>query len=83
MQLWVQTIVTVCLIASIIVSTCLGNSVPSTIGDDERQEIAALAARILKIIMNDSRTFYTNGKRNAGTIDSLYNLPDLLGVGRR
>lgn len=44
------------------------------------QEIANLAARILKITM--AGDFYTN-KRNAGTVDSLFNLPDLLGVGRR
>ncbi|XP_045170202.2 cerebrin prohormone-like [Mercenaria mercenaria] len=83
MQAWFQTLATVCLVAWFIVPAVLGNSVQRSLGDDERQEIAALAARIIKVIMRDSGTFYTNGKRNAGTVDSLYNLPDLLGVGRR
>lgn len=39
--------------------------------------------RIVKIAMSGSTGYLTNGKRNGGTVDSLYNLPDLLTVGRR
>lgn len=47
------------------------------------QEMAALAARMLRVILSDAGSYYTPEKRNAGTVDSLYNLPDLLGVGKR
>ncbi|XP_060066024.1 cerebrin prohormone-like [Ylistrum balloti] len=44
----------------------------------ERQEIMVLAARIIKIAMSTPPSpSEVMDKRNAGTIDSLYNLPDL------
>ena len=45
------------------------------------QEIASLAAKILRTALAGS--YLSEEKRNAGTIDSLYNLPHLFAAGRR
>ncbi|CAL1547329.1 unnamed protein product, partial [Lymnaea stagnalis] len=47
-----------------------------------RQEIIKQAAKIIKLSMMDSDWDPIN-KRNGGTADAIYNLPDLLEVGRR
>ena len=45
------------------------------------QEIASLAAKILRSTLAGS--YLATDKRNAGTIDSLYNLPHLFAAGKR
>ena len=45
------------------------------------QEIANLAAKILRSTL--AGRYIASDKRNAGTIDSLYNLPHLFDAGKR
>jgi len=47
------------------------------------QEIAALAIKIVRIVFAGSNGYPATGKRSGGTVDSLYNLPDILTIGRR
>ncbi|KAL4222148.1 hypothetical protein ACF0H5_018188 [Mactra antiquata] len=82
MKFWQCSIVLFVMIVIFGINSCYGNAVRSSIDDEDRRDIANLAARILKIVVT-GQDFYSNNKRNAGTVDSLYNLPDLLGVGRR
>ncbi|BFY98078.1 hypothetical protein BsWGS_01118 [Bradybaena similaris] len=53
----------------------------SQLEDKTRQEVIALARRIIKLAMYgyDWNEYI---KRNGGTADTLYNMPDLEGVGR-
>ncbi|XP_021345519.1 cerebrin prohormone-like [Mizuhopecten yessoensis] len=58
-------------------------SFQASLDQRERQDIMVLAARIIKIAMSASSSSNdVMDKRNAGTIDSLYNLPDLFAAGR-
>ncbi|XP_052790554.1 cerebrin prohormone-like [Mya arenaria] len=72
---------TVLVIVTAVVLVAVRGS-PTSMDEEDRQEIASLAARIIKLAMS-STNYYTSNKRNAGTVDSLYNLPHLLGVGKR
>lgn len=47
------------------------------------QDIITLAARIIKLAMNGRSLDTSAAKRNGGTLDTLYNLPDLSAIGRR
>ncbi|XP_046572001.1 cerebrin prohormone-like [Haliotis rubra] len=53
----------------------------SQLEEKARQEVIHLAARIIKLTMYGSRLEMAN-KRNGGTLDSLFNLPDLSDNGR-
>lgn len=55
---------------------------PSGLEERARQDIITLAARIIKLAMNGP-TESMASKRNGGTLDTLYNLPDLSAIGRR
>nr|KAG5690413.1 hypothetical protein BaRGS_026460 [Batillaria attramentaria] len=58
---------------------------PYTSGLEERarQDIITLAARIIKLAMTGHPLDSSSSKRNGGTLDTLYNLPDLSAIGRR
>ncbi|KAH3718610.1 hypothetical protein DPMN_061416 [Dreissena polymorpha] len=58
------------------------DAAPTPMDDEDRQEIANLAARIIKVAISNTG-YYASEKRNAGTVDSLYNLPHLLSVGKK
>ncbi|KAK7110804.1 cerebrin prohormone-like [Littorina saxatilis] len=48
-----------------------------------RQEIMTMAARIISLARNGRPMESSESKRNGGTLDTLYNLPDLNAIGRR
>nr|ARS01360.1 cerebrin 2 [Deroceras reticulatum] len=50
--------------------------------DKTKQEVAALASRMIKLIMYDGNDGLVYNKRNGGTADTLYNMPDLMSIGR-
>uniref|UniRef100_A0A0B6Z476 Uncharacterized protein n=1 Tax=Arion vulgaris TaxID=1028688 RepID=A0A0B6Z476_9EUPU len=53
----------------------------SQMEDKTRQEVIALAGRIIKLIMY-GYDWSEYSKRNGGTADTLYNMPDLETIGR-
>ncbi|KAL8558892.1 hypothetical protein ACOMHN_054323 [Nucella lapillus] len=58
---------------------------PYSAGLEERarQDIITLAARIIKLAMPGRILDGVSSKRNGGTLDTLYNLPNLSDIGRR
>ncbi|KAK3591985.1 hypothetical protein CHS0354_031492 [Potamilus streckersoni] len=58
-------------------------SYQNQLDEKDRQDIMTLAAGIIKIVMAGSTGYIIDDKRNAGTVDSLYNLPHLFDAGRR
>nr|AQS80497.1 Cerebrin precursor [Charonia tritonis] len=58
---------------------------PYSAGLEERsrQDIITLAARIIKLAMTGRSLDSGASKRNGGTLDTLYNLPNLNDIGRR
>ncbi|KAL3832666.1 hypothetical protein ACJMK2_024289 [Sinanodonta woodiana] len=58
------------------------HSYQSQLDEKDRQDIMTLATGIIKIVMTGSSGYLIEDKRNAGTVDSLYNLPHLFEAGR-
>ncbi|XP_033762425.1 cerebrin prohormone-like [Pecten maximus] len=71
------------LVFVLMITKSSARSVENSLSQRERQDIMVLAARIIKIAMSASSSSNdVMDKRNAGTIDSLYNLPDLFAAGK-